>query len=304
MLPAALYLAALGSLVQPPRPPLAAPRPLGAPRAPAPLLAAELRPAHMPRRSRQRRRGKATAERAAEADVVRPSGESARSLPFRYLCVCDVEATCDRNTKFADFAHEIIEFPVVVVDLEAGGGVVDEFQSYVRPTQNATLSAFCTELTGITQRQVDEAPALPQVLEAFERWRLERGYLGDAEARDFAFGTDGPWDLRFFLHGECARKGLPKPAYYDKWVNIKQLFADHYGKRPCKIHKMLQLQGMRFEGRLHSGIDDTRNIARIALKMRDDGCTFYLNEALPPRQRAGFEMSSLVGRGTSGGAKK
>ena len=40
------------------------------------------------------------------------------------------------------------------------------------------------------------------------------------------------------------------------------------------------------------------------IKMRDDGCTFYLNEALPPRQRAGFEMSSLVGRGTSGGAKK
>ena len=38
---------------------------------------------------------------------------------------------------------------------------------------------------------------------------------------------------------------------------------------------------MRFEGRLHSGIDDTRNIARIAAKMRQDGAVLYVNEALP-----------------------
>ena len=58
-------------------------------------------------------------------------------------------------------------------------------------------------------------------------------------------------------------------------------------KRPCKIHKMLELQGMRFEGRLHSGIDDTTNIARIALKLCADGAVLYLNEALPPRCQAG-----------------
>ena len=44
---------------------------------------------------------------------------------------------------------------------------------------------------------------------------------------------------------------------------------------------------MSFEGRLHSGIDDTRNIARIANKMREDGATLYINEALPARQQAG-----------------
>ena len=79
------------------------------------------------------------------------------------------------------------------------------------------------------------------------------------DRRDFAFAADGPWDLRFFLHGECARKDIPKPAYYDKcgadptpgapphrttrgyrcpplalphlphrWVNIKLAFAFSY----------------------------------------------------------------------------
>ena len=82
----------------------------------------------------------------------------------------------------------------------------------------------------------------------------------------------------------CRRKGIDKPLYFDKWVNIKQMFADFYGCRTCKIHKMLEKQGMRFEGRLHSGIDDARNIARIAMKMADDGCKIYINEGLPPRR--------------------
>ena len=50
--------------------------------------------------------------------------------------------------------------------------------------------------------------------------------------------------------------------------------------------RMLELQGMQPEGRLHSGIDDTRNIARIAMQMGRDGCRMYLNEALPMKRRA------------------
>ena len=38
----------------------------------------------------------------------------------------------------------------------------------------------------------------------------------DAERRDFVFAADGPWDLQFFLHGECVRKGISKPAYFDR----------------------------------------------------------------------------------------
>ena len=28
--------------------------------------------------------------------------------------------------------------------------------------------------------------------------------------------------------GECERKGIRKPAYFDKWVNLKDLYADFY----------------------------------------------------------------------------
>ena len=76
---------------------------------------------------------------------------------------------------------------------------------------------------------------------------------------------------------------------------MKQLFADFYKVRQCKIHRMLERQGMRFEGRLHSGIDDTRNIARIALRLCGDGACLYLNEALPARFR-----SATAARDTEG----
>ena len=37
---------------------------------------------------------------------------------------------------------------------------------------------------------------------------------------------------------------------------------------------MLRKLGMTLEGRHHSGIDDCRNISRVALKMMADGCVF------------------------------
>jgi len=211
-------------------------------------------------------------------------GKALPPPPFQYVCVLDVEATCEERDKH--YVHEIIEFPVVLVDLLAEGGpaAVDEFHTFVRPTINTTLTEFCTRLTGITQQQVDNAPTLPEVLADFEAWRVARGMEYTDERKDFAFGTDGAFDLRFFLHGECTRKGYEKAAYYDKWINIKGMFADFYNTRNLKIHKMLERQKMKFEGRLHSGIDDTRNIARILIKMREDGCALYVNEALPKRR--------------------
>jgi hypothetical protein len=59
---------------------------------------------------------------APQADPVLPR------QPFPYLCVLDVEATCEEHG-FHGYQHEIIEFPVVVVDLSDGGAVLGEFHS-------------------------------------------------------------------------------------------------------------------------------------------------------------------------------
>lgn len=46
--------------------------------------------------------------------------------------------------------QEIIEFACCALDARTLQ-VTQQFQRYCRPTENPVLTAFCTELTGITQ---------------------------------------------------------------------------------------------------------------------------------------------------------
>ena len=101
--------------------------------------------------------------------------------------VLDFECTCEPGW---GYVHEIIEFPCVLLDTRTRE-ITDSFHSFVRPTENATLSSFCTELTGIEQATVASAPTLPEVLERLDAWLRERGLVGDAPAakRDHARAT-------------------------------------------------------------------------------------------------------------------
>lgn len=94
-----------------------------------------------------------------------------RPQPFSHILVLDFEATCAGGSG-RKFPHEIIEFPVVVLDTYSLE-IVSEFRRYVRPTHQPQLSSFCTELTGITQAMVDAAPTLDEVLKEFNTWLTE-----------------------------------------------------------------------------------------------------------------------------------
>lgn len=199
-----------------------------------------------------------------------------RRMPFDFYAVLDFECTCERNVR--NFQNEIIEFPVVFLNARTLE-VEFEFRRYVRPTEKPGLSKFCTELTGIEQGSVDSAETLDVVLVEFDRFLRDNGLSytkGEgAEAsrlRTFVVTTDGPWDVLSFLRKECQRKSFPLQTYWDAYVDVRHQFAAWYNVRQCGIRKMLQQCGLEFQGREHSGIDDARNIARIAIEMLKAGC--------------------------------
>lgn len=66
---------------------------------------------------------------------------------LKYLLILDFEATCGDAIKGQ---NEIIEFPTLLYNLEEDE-VQATFHEYVRPEVYPTLTAFCTNLTGITQ---------------------------------------------------------------------------------------------------------------------------------------------------------
>eukprot|EP00727_Mastigamoeba_balamuthi_P006339 m51a1_g2325 putative 3 -5 exoribonuclease 1-like (219) ;mRNA; r:507668-508460 len=190
------------------------------------------------------------------------------------LGVVDVEATCV-DPRRPDFQQEIIEFPCVVLDVRTRA-VVATFHRYIRPTINPVLSDFCTSLTGIAQATVDAASPLREVLGELIEWLREKGYT---EPR-FAFATDGPWDLNHFLHVECEAKSIALPPLFDRWVNLRWLFSTFYQTGRLNVQKMLTHLGITFEGREHSGLCDAQNIAKIAVRMIEDGCAPVLNDGV------------------------
>jgi 3'-5' exoribonuclease 1 len=86
---------------------------------------------------------------------------------MRYIVV-DLEATC-----WEDRPHpkemEAIEIGAVLLTSSCGP-VVSEFAEFIKPVVEPKLSDFCTQLTSITQAQVDAADEFWVVFPRFVEW--------------------------------------------------------------------------------------------------------------------------------------
>lgn len=64
---------------------------------------------------------------------------------------------------------EIIEIGAVLVERDQLQ-IIDEFQTFIKPTKNPILTDFCKELTSITQKDIDSAPIFPIAIAEFKNW--------------------------------------------------------------------------------------------------------------------------------------
>ena len=167
---------------------------------------------------------------------------------INYLVV-DLEATCDDRNSIPVDERETIEVGAVLVD-----GVslrsVGEFQMFVRPVLHPKLTAFCTELTTITQEDVHTAPTFPAVAT-----RLA------AFGEGAVFCSWGAFD-RNQLAADAARHGVAMPLP-GRHLNLKQAFARATGERRCGNRRALDRAGISATGTHHRGLDDARNIAAL-----------------------------------------
>ena len=195
-----------------------------------------------------------------------------RRRDLTHVIVLDFEATCWRGRRTKP--QEIIEFPSVLVDLRSGS-VVDEVQIFVRPVHHATLSAFCTKLTGIEQADVAGAPVFHDAVREYNGWLVRHGMTEKLLDGTAVIVTCGDWDLRTMLPAQCRLSRCRVPRYLRSWSNVKNLFKMHVATQRrrscgCGMVAVLQYLDVELEGRHHSGIDDCRNIARIVLRLIDE----------------------------------
>ncbi|KFQ18765.1 ERI1 exoribonuclease 2, partial [Merops nubicus] len=184
-----------------------------------------------------------------------------------------------------------VEFPAVLLNTSTGE-IESEFHTYVQPQEHPILSEFCTELTGITQNQVDEGVPLNICLSQFLKWiqkiQKEKKIIfgtdtlsnSTSEAKACTFATWTDWDLGVCLQYECKRKQLRKPDLLNSWIDLKATYRAFYNRKPKGLSGALQDLGIAFAGREHCGLDDSRNTARLAWRLICDGCVLKVTKSL------------------------
>ena len=176
-----------------------------------------------------------------------------------YFLVLDFEGVNNKYHGGPDIM-EIIEFPVLKVNAQTLE-TESIFHSYVQPTIHTQLNPVCTEITGITQAMVSGQPTLPEVLKLLDNWMKAERLL--EEGVTTCFVTCGDWDLKTGLPTQCKYQKIDYPEYLRKWVNIKDIFMELTGTKGFSMKTMLKDLHLELEGRHHSGIDDSKNIAKI-----------------------------------------
>ncbi|MGW4473773.1 exonuclease domain-containing protein [Nonomuraea sp. NPDC004354] len=173
------------------------------------------------------------------------------------LNVVDVEATCWDGRPPPGSVSEIIEIGLTVVDLRTRERR-SRHRILVRPARS-TVSAFCTDLTGLTQAEVETGVGFAEAC---------RMLAAEHAAGSRPWASWGDYDRHQFTR-QCAATGAAYP-FSRRHTNAKAVFTEAHGlrKRPG-MAEALRIAGLPLEGRHHRGEDDAWNIAALVLSLAD-----------------------------------
>ena len=168
------------------------------------------------------------------------------------ILVIDVEATCwPRGEEPPGAENEIIEVGIAEVDV-AAAAIVGNAGLLVRP-QRSGVSPFCTQLTTLTQAQVDAGVTFEEACRV-----LRKQYRSE----DRAWASFGDYDRSQFER-QCKSFGVRYP-FGKTHFNVKALFAlTRALPHEVGMDDALKRLGLPLEGTHHRGGDDARNIAKI-----------------------------------------
>jgi len=182
---------------------------------------------------------------------------------MKNLLIIDLESTCfERGKEPPRFFSEIIEIGAVVLNTSTFT-IIDEFQTCIKPTVFPILSDFCKNLTTITQEEADNGLSISQAIKDIHSFSKKHEAL---------FSSWGFYDKKQFQQ-VCTYFRLPYP-FADEHISIKHQHGSFYKKRAMGMEKALAMHNIPLDGTHHRGLDDAKNIAKLASQMIQDGWKF------------------------------
>ena len=167
------------------------------------------------------------------------------------LIVVDVESTCWKNQVPPDQESEIIEIGICLLDL-ATANPLEKESILVKPIRSQ-VSDFCTELTTLTQEQVDRGISFDEACEI-----LRSKY----KSHKRVWASFGDYDRKMF-EKQALNMGIKYP-FGSRHINVKTLLAVTLNwQQEIGMARALKTLEIPLEGIHHRGEDDAWNIAKI-----------------------------------------
>jgi inhibitor of KinA sporulation pathway (predicted exonuclease) len=167
---------------------------------------------------------------------------------YNRLLFVDVELTCWEGGAPAGEISELIAFGIV--DLKTDALAIRREKTFLVRPQISTISPFCTTLTGITPKEAERAPPLPEVV------RTIRKTFGQSDW--CAWGRDDT-----LIRESCERAGAELPflgCFHDLAAQVRSLLGLTYR---LGLDEALQRFGLDWEGPPHDALADAKNLARL-----------------------------------------
>lgn len=170
--------------------------------------------------------------------------------------VIDFEATCWMGPPPSGMHNEIIEIGIAGVDYKTKEIVFKE--SILIKPKCSEISSFCTKLTTIDQKLIDE-----EGVEFEEACNILRTKF---KSRDRIWLSWGEYDKNQ-IQKDCELRGVENP-FGRVHFNLKPLFSFAFGiTKDLSVSGALEQLNIPFEGTAHRGVDDAFNTAKILQKV-------------------------------------
>lgn len=158
------------------------------------------------------------------------------------------------------YASEIIQVGAVLLDEEYKE--IGTLCQYVHP-EFGILDYFITNLTGIEKGQIKNAPKLKDALIHMADW------LGEREYKVFAWSKSDYWQLDHEIKSKKLNdEKLDELMKPERWVDYQEIFGKKYNfEQAVGLQEALMLCDIEPDGRMHDGLDDAWNTARLIEKL-------------------------------------
>ncbi len=175
----------------------------------------------------------------------------------------DLEATC-WEYKNPLMKEEIIEIGAYKVD--ENGVIESEFDRLVKPSKSVGVSSYCTRVTGIRNSDLVGADAWPHVYAEFIDWI-------DDIAENYILMAWGQKDYDWII-ADCKYHGIETPEF--NYLDMKETYRRIRNlKKATGFMKVLDREGIEFEGDEHNALDDSYGLTKLYLKYQHEWYNYF-----------------------------